>query len=329
MNTMTVSEKVKEQNIWETIEQDIQDSELEESVKKKLFNNLLNLKNKKINILITGATGSGKSSTINAIFDTEIAKVGHGVDPETMSIEKYELDNLTLWDSPGLGDGKEADIRHSKNIIDKLTEKDKEGKALIDLVLALLDGSSRDLGTSYQLINEVIIPNLPEKNRILVAINQCDIAMKGKGWDHEHNCPDTNLEVFLNQKVDSVRRRIQEGTSVDIQPIFYSAEKLYNISKLLSFVIKHTPKQKRAVYIENINKDPNPWKRNDELENYNETIKKSLFESVIDGISEGADVGGEIGETIGSIFGETGRRIGRAAGKVVGGFVGAVKGLFS
>lgn len=66
-------------------------------------------------------------------------------DPETMDITKYELDNLTLWDSPGLGDGRENDIRHSKNIIKKLNEVDDNKKALIDIVLVILDGSSKDL----------------------------------------------------------------------------------------------------------------------------------------------------------------------------------------
>lgn len=39
------------------------------------------------------------------------------------------------------------------------------------MVLVLLDGSSRDLGTSYELINSVIIPNLGEnaEKRIIVA----------------------------------------------------------------------------------------------------------------------------------------------------------------
>lgn len=114
-------------------------------------------------MLITGATGSGKSSTINALFGTDTAKVGMGVDPETMDIQKYELDNLVLWDSPGLGDGKEKDQRHAKGIIKKLNELDKDGRPLIDLVLVILDGGSRDLGTSYELINQVIIPNLGER----------------------------------------------------------------------------------------------------------------------------------------------------------------------
>lgn len=48
------------------------------------------LQNMKINILVTGATGCGKSSTINALFNGNIAKVGQGVDPETMDIQKYD-----------------------------------------------------------------------------------------------------------------------------------------------------------------------------------------------------------------------------------------------
>ena len=173
---------MEKKKIYETIENDVMNTELNEETKRRMLRNIMNLKNEKMNIMIVGATGCGKSSTINALFDTEIAKVGIGADPETMEIKKYELDNLILWDTPGLGDGKEADNRHAKNIIHKLAEVDAQGKALIDLVLVILDGSTRDLGTSYELINNVIIPNLGSgnENRILVAINQADMAMKGK-----------------------------------------------------------------------------------------------------------------------------------------------------
>ena len=76
------------------------------------------------------------------MFRKEVAKVGVGVDPETMDITKYILQNMVLWDSPGLGDGREADTRHAKNIISKLNERDSDGNALIDLVLVILDGGT-------------------------------------------------------------------------------------------------------------------------------------------------------------------------------------------
>ena len=216
---------MKRENIFNSLQNDIINSDIDELNKNKILKNIMKLKEQKINIMITGATGCGKSSTINAMFDTEIAKVGVGVDPETMEIEKYELDNLILWDTPGLGDGKETDNRHSKNIIKKLSELDDQGKALIDLVLVILDGGSRDLGTSYELINQVIIPNLGEdkENRILVAINQADMAMKGRNWNYEKNEPNEQLVAFLEDKVCSVKNRVYEATGIRIEPIYYSA----------------------------------------------------------------------------------------------------------
>lgn len=174
-----------------------------------------------------------------------------------MEITKYDLDNLVLWDSPGLGDGKEADNRHAKNIIKKLSECDEYGNALIDLVLVILDGSTRDLGTSYELINQIIIPNLGKnkKNRILVAINQCDVAMKGRYWNCRDNKPEDKLIKFLDEKVDSVRKRIKEGTGVDITPIYYSAgfkeegeeQRPYNLSKLLYYSI-YSKEKETSIY---------------------------------------------------------------------------------
>lgn len=64
----------------------------------------------------------GKSSTINALFGENVAKVGCTPDPETMEIERFDPGNLILWDSPGLEDGKEADNRNAKNIIKKLNQ---------------------------------------------------------------------------------------------------------------------------------------------------------------------------------------------------------------
>ena len=323
-------------DIFETMQEDIMGAGIDESTRRKMLKNVMRLKEQKINIMVTGATGCGKSSTINALFDTEVAKVGVGVDPETMEIEKYELDNLVLWDTPGLGDGREADNRHAKNIINKLLERDKDGNALIDLVLVILDGGSRNMGTDYELINNVIIPNLgPEKERrILVAINQADMAMKGRNWDYKKNEPDEQLKEFLDNKAASVRDRIYEATGLRVEPIYYSAgymedggvqNRPYNLSKLLYYIVKATPSEKRAVYVNNVNNDEAMWVDNDEILDYGSETRKSIFDSIKDGVSAGADIGGDIG----SIFGNTGRVIGTVVGGIVGGVVGAVKAVGS
>ena len=318
---------MRKTNIFENMENDIMNADINENEKSKLLKNVMRLKDNKINIMITGATGCGKSSTINALFDTEVAKVGVGVDPETMEIEKYELDNLILWDTPGLGDGKEADNRHAKNIIHKLAEVDAQGKALIDLVLVILDGSTRDLGTSYELINNVIIPNLGSgnENRILVAINQADMAMKGRNWDYDKNEPNSRLKAFLDEKAESVKNRIYEATGVKVNPIYYSAgfkeegemqNRPYNLSKLLYYIVKATPEEKRAVYVTTLNQDENMWKDDDELIDYAKETKRTILQSVMDSASEGADIGG--------VFGPVGRKVGKVVGTIVGGIGGAI-----
>ena len=39
-----------------------------------------------IDVLLVGATGTGKSSTLNAIFGDAVCKVGDGVDPQTQDV---------------------------------------------------------------------------------------------------------------------------------------------------------------------------------------------------------------------------------------------------
>ncbi len=265
------------------------ETSLSEHERNTLLKKMSLLKQTKVNILITGATGCGKSSTINALFQTSNAKIGTGVDPETMDIHKYELDNIVLFDSPGLGDGKEADRNHAKNIIDKLLERDANGEFVIDLVLVLLDGSTRDLGTSFELINNVIIPNLgDDASRLLVAINQADVAMKGKYWNHERNEPEPQLVAFLEDKVASTQRRIHEATGIDTTPIYYSAgykdgdeqQYPYNLSKLLAHILRHTREDKRVVFMQDLNRQEEMWQKDDQLENYQEEIKSSILSSL-------------------------------------------------
>jgi len=324
---------MKKPGVFEKIEDSIASMKIEESDKKKLLQGILRIKKLKINLMVTGATGCGKSSTINAMFNTEVAKVGVGVDPETIEIQKYVLDNLILWDSPGLGDGKENDIIHSKGIINKLNEVDNDNKPLIDLVLVILDGGSRDLGTSYELINQVIIPNLGEnaKNRILIAINQADVAMKGKYWDVEKNQPQDKLVDFLNEKVLSVKNRVKASTGIDVEPIYYSAgykdgnaeQRPWNLSKLLLFIVKNTPEEKRLSYIDNLSTKKEMWQDDDQLKDYKKETQKS-FQEVAGHVAKNTLTGAAAGAAIGSVI----PIIGTAIGATVGAAVGFIGGLF-
>ena len=47
-----------------------------------------------LDMVLVGATGVGKSSTINALFGKDVAVVGTGVDPETQYIQHYQVNNV-------------------------------------------------------------------------------------------------------------------------------------------------------------------------------------------------------------------------------------------
>lgn len=203
-----------------------------------------------LDVLVTGVTGAGKSTTLNSFFQREVAKVGTGVDPETMEVAPYRLaQNLRLWDTPGLGDSPEADRRHREEIIYQLQRQYTLGGVtyeLIDLVLVILDGSSRDMHTNDILLNQVLIPNI-HQSRILIAINQADFAMKGRHWNAGSCTPDRELLSFLDDKAYSIQRRIRESTGTAIPlPICYSAKYGYHVDRLFDMMIDNIPKQRRC-----------------------------------------------------------------------------------
>lgn len=340
-------------DLRDILEDEILKSKGTDEEKKALLKRLRTFCNTETNIMLVGATGCGKSSTINALFAcgeeeetpaedditaetgkkssyVEVAKVGSKADPETKDIEKYKIGNLILWDTPGLGDGTEIDEHHKEVITELLREEDEDGNALIDLVLVILDGSTRDLGTSYKILNEVIIPELKDDtNRILIALNQADIAMKtGRHWDYEKNEPDETLVQFLEEKVQSIKNRIKEDSNIDIEPVYYCAGyeeeggdvvRPYNLSKLLYYIMQSLPAQKRVAIMEGINTDSDNYEHNDDEDDYNEGVKDSFYES-FDYISDGVDTGAEIGGTILGIPGAI-------VGAFLGGFVGCVRSI--
>lgn len=204
-----------------------------------------------LDVMVTGVTGAGKSTTLNTIFKKNVATVGNGVDPETMDLDSYSLNDVfRLWDTPGLGDGVANDEIHKRklvNLLYKTYSLDGNIYGWIDSAIVVLEGLNRDMGSTYTLLNEVIVPNI-QADRILVVINQADMAMKGRHWNKETNRPDEVLVDFLERQALSIQNRVKEATGVTIRkPVYYSAEYGYNIEKLLDFIIDNMIVERRQL----------------------------------------------------------------------------------
>ena len=204
-----------------------------------------------LDVMVAGVTGAGKSTTLNALFQKTVARVGDGVDPETMAVSDYELNDwFRIWDTPGLGDNVEIDLQHKRRMVDLLYSTYHYGSddyCLIDMALVIIEGANRDMGTTYDLLNNVIVPNI-QKERIFVVINQADMAMKGHHWNRTTNTPDATLLPFLENQAISVQRRIKEATGISIRkPVFYSAKYGWNLQAVMDFIIDNVPRQRRPL----------------------------------------------------------------------------------
>ncbi|WP_252400033.1 GTPase [Campylobacter jejuni] len=220
--------------------------------------------------------------------------------PVTQEIKEYQLSNLTIYDSPGLGDGSENDSRHMEKI-KNLLEKNDDGKAKIDLVLVIVNATTRDLESTYKTINEAIMPYMEEKERILIALNKCDKASDNPDitFDYKENKLSQELEEILEEKVKAIKERIKADTEIDVDVIYYAAgyynedtkEKrpAYNLNKLLAYIVDKAPLKKRLVFLKYQSKNKNDFKYDDNKENYAEKTKKSWLETIKECANDIAD----------------------------------------
>ena len=238
-------------SIAKKLEKRIFNSNLREDNKVMLLKTMLDFIYYDVNILMLGATGAGKSSTINALFDAEVAEIGVTPDPETSQIEKFELGHLVLWDSPGFGDNIETDKKNASKLAKLLKRKNDEKLPLINIILVVVDASSKDLGSTYLLLENIIIPHLQKGTSVIVGLNQADMAMKGRHWDKKLNVPDKELQNFLEEKSRSVKNRMHESTNIDLEVVYYAAgyknpgkkqAEPYNLPRLLYCLLANFPK---------------------------------------------------------------------------------------
>ena len=78
------------------------------------------IKEKQLNILVTGKTGVGKSRLVNALVGRRVAEEGRAKDPCTVGVSPYSVViegiEVFVWDSRGLQDGTNNEELHLRDL---------------------------------------------------------------------------------------------------------------------------------------------------------------------------------------------------------------------
>ncbi len=105
-----------------------------------------------VSVFVSGKTGVGKSTLVNALLGEKVAKEGDTLDPETSEVKSFTKKirgiDVTVWDSPGLQDGTENEDKYLKDI-----RKNCNGK--IDLLLYCISMSATRSRSDIESMNKL------------------------------------------------------------------------------------------------------------------------------------------------------------------------------
>lgn len=168
---------------------------------------------KNINIYITGATGAGKSSLVNSVFDEELADTGIG-QPVTQQTKKYKSlkSPFTLFDTKGYELGSKQHEEYLKEIEQYIARHANDEENQIHLIWYCISAvHSRVTDMDLELIQRLKNLNCP----ICVVLTKSDLVAETdlhqlQSILQDHNIPSFAVAAtYINDPIFESHRLIE------------------------------------------------------------------------------------------------------------------------
>jgi uncharacterized protein len=167
---------------------------------------------------VVGVSGGGKSSTINALFGTDLP-VSHTTG--AADFREAGPAHLRVIDAPGLGADRDQDR--------SLLRQYREQLAACDVVLWVLTAHHRGLALDQSYLDQ--LPGLSD--RLVFGVNQVDLIAPGD-WDGAVNLPSDRQEQHMLEILEDRKVRLVAALGVARPVVGYSALRCYRLQELFT-----------------------------------------------------------------------------------------------
>jgi predicted GTPase len=195
---------------------------------------------------VIGVSGVGKSSTINALFKTNLP-VSHTVActkefqqiPLTLQMTQgvatgYQVP-LVVCDAPGLGEDVQRDPHYLKMY--------REALPACEIILWVMTGRNRAIALDQMYLRELI----EFQGRMVFGISQVDLV-EPRDWKQGLPIPSKTQEQHIAEIVRDRRQRLSQTLGRDVEVIPYSSERGYQLEHLFTALLQSCTGQRSWIF---------------------------------------------------------------------------------
>lgn len=189
-------------------------------------------------IAIIGPTGVGKSSTINALFGTQLS-VSHTKaetsDAEKIIVEEFvegKKGSIVIYDMPGIGEDIKKDEEYKKTYAKVLANS--------DVAIWVMSAHDRRITKDKEIMRDVIsVANSKVLSKLVIALNKVDLVWP-QDWIEKINLPSEEQEENTKERIKDIHEKLKDVcphlTKDRIVP--YSAKQKYHLRNLFGAMME-------------------------------------------------------------------------------------------